>query len=222
MTQPSHLVQLAHDKYDGTIGSCGVYVEQKHHGVRASWIKGQFVASREGTPIGGSQHIAQACREMERIAGCKLLIDGEFMVMHDYQATLAHVTKGDRALMQGQFHCFDVLPLSAWEANNSAAPLWERKAALRDLISAWQRIEADEWEWAEASRGKPLAEPAVSFVEHEFCISDAEVQLVVQPIWLRGGEGVVIKDPDSPYRRLKSPSWRKLKQPGWATRKVTA
>ena len=215
--RPQYLVQLASDAYDGSIPVAGVQVETKHNGVRASWIRGRLVASKDsGHPIGGVEHIAEACRAIERLAGGEMFLDGEFMVNGDYRKTLSHISMDQGAPEQGQFHIFDMLPRDQWEADNSTATLCDRKAALRGVIAAYHDEAGDQWEWREGSKGKPLAEPPISLVDHSYCYSDDEVRAIAQVIWDNGGEGVVIKDPDSLYRRRRSQDWRKLKQAGWS------
>lgn len=208
MNHPDYLIQIASDHYDGYIPPAGLHVETKHSGVRASWIDGKLLASKDsGHPIGGVEHIAQACRHMESLADCELFLDAEFMVEGDYLKTLSHIGKGECAPEAGQIYIFDCLPLDEWKTDNSWRDLSERKKALRGLVG-------------ECTSEARLLEPPVSFVEHTWCATYDEVCAVYTRVVETGGEGVMIKASHTPYRRKRSRDWQKWKAPGWAQREM--
>lgn len=212
MTHPDYLIEIASGHYDGDIPPGGLYVETKHSGVRASWVEGALLASKDtGNPIGGGDHIAQACRHMESLAGCELFLDAEFMVEGDYLKTLSHMGKGENAPQAGQIFIFDMVPLVHWKSDSWNYPLWERKKLLRELLQGYH---------SECTSEAYLLEPPVSFVEHTWCANHDEVCAVYTRVVESGGEGVMVKNPDTLYRRRRSRDWQKWMAPGWAQREM--
>lgn len=213
--RPSELVQLARD-WTGNLPEFGMMAETKHDGVRACHIDGMLL-TREGIRLHGVGHILDRIGGMERAYGRKLFLDGEFIVAGDYRETLRHVGRGAGAGEGGTLHLFDCLHAEEWRADDCDRPLIERKAMLADLMA----LDVPEgWTWREGTRGRAPAEPPLSLVRDEWCVDQAAVEAMACRIWSAGGEGVVIKDPDAPYRRNRNAAWLKYKKHGWATRKV--
>lgn len=214
---PRELVQLA-GEWRGGLPDGGAMVEEKRDGVRAHYIGGTL-RTREGIEIGGVGHILHRLAGIERAYGQPLMFDGEFIAPGGYQATLRHIGQGLRAPEGGTLHLFDILHAEEWRENDCDRPLYERKAMLTSLV----RIQCDDddgWTWRAGTHGKEPDGPAVAIIPDVWCATQAEVEQMAAEIWARGGEGVMLKDAESIYRRERSNAWRKYKKMGWATRKV--
>lgn len=127
-----------------------------------------------------------------------MMFDGEFQIGDSLRATLSHFGRGRRAEDAGTLWAFDAVPLDAWQRDDCQLPHHARKAMLQACL---------------ASADGPV-----------ICMGDAwlhdadQVQIVVEDVWTRGGEGIVVKAPASLYRRRRTGAWRKVKQAGWSTR----
>lgn len=215
--RPRELCQLA-GEWRGGVPEGGTWVEEKLDGVRACWIGGELL-TREGVPIGGVDHIAYRLRSIEKAAGHGIFFDGEFLAPGGYRATLRHIGQGLRAPEQGTFHLFDALPAGEWSQGGSHVPLYERKRQLQ----AWAALAADpsvDWEWRPGTKGREPIAPALAVIQDTWAATQADVERLANEIWARSGEGVMLKDAESPYRRTRSNAWLKYKQRGWSTRKV--
>jgi ATP-dependent DNA ligase len=210
----TELCQLLGD-WDGTTPTGGVWFEQKHDGWRAlrfAGIDGQVrLWTRNGLPIEGTGHILWRLEQMEQAAGEPMMFDGEFVVDGTLDATKRWAEKGWRAGGEaGVFHLFDGMPLSAWQAGGDPTPLYERKKRLKALFDA---SAGDGWEWRPGSRGRDEnGPPAVQLVEDGWAADAGEVIAGARRVWATGGEGLVLKDWSSPYRRTRSPAWAKVKR----------
>lgn len=213
--RPRELVQLARD-WRGGLPDGGAMVEEKKDGVRAAWIGGRLL-TREGIELGGVDHIAWRLRSIERACGHPLFFDGEFIAPGGYAATLRHVGQGLRAPEQGTLWLFDCLDASEWERDDCGRPLHERKAMLARLVGMMDDPSLS-WEWRPGTHGREPDGPGVAIIPDRWCASQDEVEGMAREIWSRGGEGVMIKDAESLYRRRRSGDWLKYKQAGWSTR----
>lgn len=214
---PRELVQLA-GEWRGSLPDGGAMVEEKKDGVRAHYIGG-ILRTREGIEIGGVGHILHRLGGIERAYGRKLFLDGEFIAPGGYLATLRHIGQGLRAPEGGTLHLFDCLHAEEWHSNDCDRPLYERKAMLSSLV----RMQADSddgWTWRAGTHGKEPDGPPVAIIPDVWCSTQADVEQMAAEIWARGGEGVVVKDAESVYRRERCNAWVKYKRNGWATRKV--
>ncbi len=214
---PSELVQLA-GEWRGGVPAYGTWIEEKLDGVRACYIDGAL-RTREGIEIGGVGHILHRLTGIERAYGRPLMFDGEFIAPGGYLATLRHIGQGLCAPEGGTLHLFDILHAEEWRENDCDRPLYERKAMLTSLV----RIQCDDddgWTWRAGTHGKEPDGPPVAIIPDVWCSTQVEVEQMASEIWARGGEGVMLKDAESVYRRERSNAWRKYKKMGWATRKV--
>ncbi|KXU30917.1 hypothetical protein AXW74_15040 [Sphingobium sp. AM] len=125
---PAELCALA-VKWDGTVPTGGLIVQEKLDGIRALWIDGQLV-TRGGTAIGGTSHIAAALAPLERVFGRPMMLDGEFQVDGALQPTLRHFANGGRYGDAGRLFLFDAVPLDDWRADRCPMPLTARLNAL--------------------------------------------------------------------------------------------
>lgn len=214
---PRELVQLS-GEWRGGLPDGGAMCEQKMDGVRAYYL-GNTLRTREGMEIGGVGHILHRLAGIERAYGRPIFLDAEFIAPGGFQATLRHIGQGLRAPEQGTLHLFDVLHADEWQANNCDRPLYERKAMLSRLVGI-QSDDDDGWTWRAGTYGKEPDGPPVAIIPDVWCGTQADVEQMAAEIWARGGEGVMLKDAESVYRRERSNAWRKYKRNGWATRKV--
>ena len=214
---PRELVQLA-GEWQGGVPDFGTWVEEKLDGVRACYIGG-VLRTREGIEIGGVGHILHRLAGIERTYGVPMFFDGEFIAPGGYQATLRHIGQGLRAPEGGTLHLFDCLHTYEWQANDCDRPLYERKAMLASLVGM-QSDDDDGWTWRAGTYGKEPDGPPVAIIPDTWCATQADVEQMASEIWARGGEGIVVKDPMSIYRRERSNAWLKYKRSGWSVRKI--
>lgn len=215
--RPRELCQLARD-WRGGVPDHGTMAEEKLNGVRACYIDGRLL-TREGMEIGGVGHIAYRIEQAERACGRKLFVDGEFLAPGGYLATLRHIGQGLRAPEQGTLYAFDCLYLDEWRANDCDRPLYERKAMLTRIVGMMEDP-ALSWEWRAGTHGKEPDGPAIEVIPDRWCFDQRDVEAMAAEIWARDGEGVMLKDAETPYRRDRNAHWLKYKQRGWSTRKV--
>jgi ATP-dependent DNA ligase len=214
----SALCQLAGD-YTGTIPTGGIMAEVKWDGWRALRFCGldgkPRLWSRNGQPLNGADHIVHQLDLMERVAGVPLFLDGEVVVDDTLDATKRWFESGwRRGGDKGRLHLFDVLTEEEWRAGGSDRPLHERKAWLQELAGAVRDDPALSWDWRPGSRGGD--DPtAVQVVEDEWAFTESDVEDMVQRVWAVGGEGLMLKDPEAPYRRKRGPAWLKVKLDNW-------
>ena len=211
----SQLCQLATD-WRGIVLAVGTMWEEKFDGWRACRFPGVDgkvrLWTRNGHPIGGIEHILYRLALMERVAGEPMFFDGEFQVDGTLEATKAWCERGWKYGGEaGVFHAFDALTLGEWCAGGSDMPLIDRKARLRDLAHAVEADPALSWEWRPGSRGRDES-GAVRVVADGWAFDEAQVVEEAGRIWARGGEGLMLKDAESPYRRTRSHAWQKVKE----------
>ncbi len=188
--------------------------EEKIDGLRAMWFAGidgkKRLWSRNGLPIEGTEHIHRRLHLMESAAGCDLYIDGEFQVDGTLAASKHWFEGGWRkGGNAGVFHAFDVMPLAEWRKGGCDAELYRRKAWLKQLFAASEPVD-DGWTWAEGSKGA-VPPIAVQIVADTWAFDTRDVLTEARRIWAAGGEGVVLKDVMTPYRRKRSDAWQKVK-----------
>lgn len=204
--RPPHLCQLL-GNWKGHADK-GDWIEQKHDGWRFNWIRGQAL-TRNGMPFRGIGHIERALHVLERQFGQPMFFDAEYVVgtgIDTLAQTKAHQDRGWRDGDAGTLWLFDCLPMTDWEFAESDTPLSERWEALRGSFGGMMAApEAWEMGWTD---GTPCP---LRLVEHSTVESEFSVMLAAKEIWARGGEGVVVKKPSSPYRRTRNESWLKLR-----------
>lgn len=211
------LCQLAGAWDFETVPAGGCMAEQKIDGWRALYIRdwqghaGLF--TRNGQPIEGAGHILHRLSLMEMCAGEPMMFDGEFQVGGALDATKAWCESGWRKGGEaGTLHLFDAMPLADWRRGGSALPLYRRKARLVEMMTA-----ADEhplsWEWRPRSRGKEPDGPAVTIIADQWVQDPGEALALARGVWAAGGEGIVLKDAETPYERKRVRHWLKVKHP---------
>lgn len=211
-----HLCALLAD-WRGDLPEGGAMLEQKHDGWRAlrfPGIDGKVrLWTRNGQVIEGVGHILHRLALMERVAGEPLFFDGEFVVDGSLAATKAWCERDwKRGGEAGVLHLFDALPYREWGTGGTDTPLHARKARLKALADAVDADPVLSWEWRPGSHGRDEGASPVRVVEDEWAFDARDVLVAARRIWAAGGEGVVIKAAESPYRRKRSDAWQKVKE----------
>lgn len=224
------LAQLASD-WKGTVPADGIMYEVKIDGIRATRFPGVDgkvrLWSRNGIPIEGVGHILHRLALMERVAGEPMFFDGEFQVDGTLDATKAWFERGHKFGGEaGTFYAFDCLPLAEWRAGGSDTPLIERKARLVELSRAVDADPSLSWDWRPGSRGRDESgPPAVQALADGWAFDADHVVSEVRRTWAAGLEGLMLKDPMSPYRRSRTDAFQKVKGENmhkWARRPTAA
>lgn len=217
--RPRELCQLA-GRWSGSVPDGGVGAEVKIDGWRASWFPGldgqAKLWTRNGQPIEGIAHIAHRLAIMERIAGEPMFFDGEFQVDGSLAATKRWCEAGWKiGGNAGTLYLFDAMPLADWQRGRCDVRQIDRKARLRQID---REAAADplSWEWAPQSHGQGHDTPIVEILDDLWLETADDVRDEANRVWARGGEGIVLKDPEAPYVRARSDAWQKVKRPGVA------
>lgn len=192
----------------------GTMAEQKIDGWRClffpDWQGKPTLWTRNGMPLMGAGHVLRRLVDVERVLGGQWFIDGEFQVDGTLAATKAHCERGWREGDRGTFHAFDAVPLADWRADRCDIPLYRRKSLLGGAIGE-TAPDPDAWEWQEGSRGRNHGVDPVRLLPDRWLADDADLASFAGEVWAAGGEGVMVKDAESLYRRARSPAWRKVK-----------
>jgi ATP-dependent DNA ligase len=196
----TQLCQLASD-FRGDLPSGGALTEQKIDGWRALRFRGiegkPMLWSRNGMPLEGLGHIAYHLQRMEDAAGEPMYFDGEVQVDGTLAATKHWLETGWRMGGEaGHLYLFDCMTQAEWQAGGTSTPLIQRKARLRELAEA---AAGDQWEWRPGSHGRGHGSIPVSVLDQ------------ARRVWAAEGEGIVLKDALSPYRRNRNGHWLKVK-----------
>lgn len=203
--RPQELCHIA-GVWRGAMPDGGAMVEQKHDGWRLLWINGQAF-TRNGMPYRGIGHIERSLALLERQFNRPMFLDGEFVVGEGVETlamTKAHQDRGWREGDAGTLHLFDCLPMDDWMADDSDTPLYERKRRLRGAIEGMMAApEAWEMGWTE---GVPCP---IRFVPDQWAFDARDVERMALDVWSAGGEGVMVKACDTPYRRKLTDAWQK-------------
>ena len=213
-----NLCQLGCD-WNGAMPAGGVMLEPKIDGWRCLYFRGRDgqarLWTRNGMPIEGADHILHRCRLLESVAGLPLFIDGEYQVDGSLAATKAWAERGWRqGGDRGLFHAFDVLPYAEWLEGGSDCPLHERKAMLVDLAGKVENDPALSWEWRPGSHGRDGEASPLIVMPDLWAFDAGDVLDAANRVWASNGEGVMVKDAESPYERNRNGSWLKVKHGG--------
>lgn len=188
---PAEMVMLAGVWSPAPLPS-GWFMEEKIDGVRATYVDGQLL-SREGAPIECAPHVFAELALLETRFGHAMMFDGEYQEPGGLPATLSVLASRGRREAHGTFHLFDAVPLEEWRSNTSQLPLTARRAS---IVKAWA-----DWrpQWVRLIEQQPA--------------TMAGAQAAAALIWKSGGEGILLKDGRSFYRRQRSKAWLKWKKP---------
>lgn len=189
--QPKALCQLVTD-WRGKLPAGGAIVEPKFDGWRMLWVNSELV-TREGAPIEGVEHIADVLRRLEHDACVPMFFDGELLVGGNFEATSAHVQARGRNGVGGTFHIFDAMPMRVWRGEDVGHTAQARRTRLDEILD-------------------PIACDAVQPAPWNFVMTAAEVEELARDAIAAGGEGVVVKQALSTYRRAPSGNWQRIKR----------
>lgn len=209
------LCALAVD-WRGDIPAGGVMAEEKRDGWRCLYLTGidgkPRLFTRQGHLIEGAGHIAYRLSLMERAAGEPMVFDGEFQIGESLAATKHWCETGWRAGGEaGTFHAFDCLTMAEWRAGGTDTPLYARKARLQALARAVDEDPALSWEFRPGSRGDERWRTSCPILP-DLWLSDAgDVLTEARRVWAAGGEGLMLKNAEAPYRRNRNAAWQKVK-----------
>lgn len=161
----------------------------KVDGVRALYIDTSIV-TREALPLDCALHCLPSLHELERLYGCKMVFDGEYLEPGGFQATIAAMRAGEGV---GSIWLFDAVPYDEWARNRFTQPLEERVRRLCQL---------------EVRLGSPF----IRSLGLTSVPAAADAQSYAETVWARGDEGIVVKNARDTYHRGKSKIWLKLKK----------
>ena len=199
--------QLAHDSSDHQGYMTGEkIIETKLDGVRVIAIltpSGCTLYSRTGKVLNNFNHIAKAIENLPYAKASAsnsswggIVFDGEVMSA-SFQDLMKQLYRKDHVdAADSVFHMFDALPLHDFLAGRSSEKLVDRIAALKTLL-----IDSD---------------PCLQSLDQEFVDLGTEngqkkFAEINRAAIDAGFEGIMIKDPISPYECKRSNSWLKLK-----------
>lgn len=187
---PAELCQLAGDWSPSASLPRECDAEEKHDGIRALWIERQAM-SREGVPLDCAEHAAAELRELERRCRRRMMIDSEYQEPGGFLDTLAAMSSRGRRGGMGTMFVFDAVPLDQWHADECSEQLWQRRERLMDAFTGWRP------QWLRLVNPTPVY---------------GNVEALAATVWARGGEGLMLKDRRSLYRRHRSAAWLKVKR----------
>lgn len=203
------LCQLASD-WGGALPDGGCMVERKHDGWRLLHLEGQCL-TRNGIPYRGIGHIERALAILQLQFDEPMFLDGEFVVgvgLHTLAQTKAHQDSGWKGGNAGMLYLFDCVPLDRWRSDDDETPLYARKGA---LTQAWERMMASNEAWESGwSEGVPTP---IVVIPDLWAFDRRDVERMALDVWSAGGEGIIVKDAESPYRRNRSKAWAKYRRP---------
>jgi hypothetical protein len=166
-------------------------VQLKADGIRALYIEGRIV-TREGTALECALHCQPGLRRLEDSYGHEMMFDGEYVADGGFNATIGEMQRREG---KGTFWAFDALPLGAWIVGGTEEPIEDRLTILRRRI-----VEED-----------ASASPFAGFMDW-WMLDGEETYAKARELWAAGYEGVVVKQPGSPYRRERAADWQRIKQ----------
>jgi len=103
-------------------------------------------------------------------------------------------------------------------------PCHERNAWLHQLAGQVWDDPALSWDWRSRSYGGDDPD-TVQVVKDELAFTESGVHDIVQRVWAEEGEGLMLRDPEAPYRRNRARAWQKVKLENarrWARRPIAA
>lgn len=218
VTTCTELCQLAAD-WRGKLPETGIAVEEKKDGWRACYFRGHDgqprLWTRNGHPIEGVEHITHRLAQFERAAGLPLFIDGEFQIGGTLEATKAWCERGWKmGGTAGVFYAFDIVPQAEWARGGWDAPWHQRKRMLTELAEVVNADDAFAWDWRPGSFGRDEGRPTVGILMDTWAFDVADVLDEARRVWAAGGEGLMLKDAEAPYRRNRHDAWQKVKRDG--------
>jgi len=136
-------------------------------------------------------HLVPAFEALEKISGEPMYFQGEYMVdQNNWRATMSAFNTGTPS---GIVALWEAVPMTVYHGRQVSQPLHVRRQHLETILDVVQPhgILGQRWETVE---------------------SEEQIELGAGVAWDEGAEGVVIKDPTSPFVRGPSRYWLKIKQ----------
>lgn len=200
--------QLANDSKNHTKHMTGrKIIEVKLDGVRVIAIitkNATTLHSRNGKILNNFPHINEALENHQEIQNTLqmlpeeegIVLDGEIM-SQTFQTLMTQLyRKEDINAQDSTLHLFDTLPLTHFKKGYSPTPLTQRTAVLKDLLKE--------------------PHPHLKTIEQttiDLNTPEGQIQLtnLATHAEQNGYEGIMIKDPQSPYECKRTTTWLKMK-----------
>lgn len=173
-----------------------VFVEEKFDGMRVVAVVqkdyGVSFLSRTGKPIDSLLHLSDALLTARARIDRDYIIDGE-VVADSFNETVSQVRKKGKIAEDAIFKVFDAMPLAAFKGESVVSIPLEKRMKLSALIA------------------KEAGHHSIEKVKSYKVNSHDEIRLINKAVTERGGEGVIVKIPGSPYEKKRSFNWMKIK-----------
>lgn len=166
-------------------------IEIKMDGIGLTWglLPGRCITN-EGVDMGCADHLVPGLMELERRMGGRMFFHGEYFAS-TFSETLSSFRTGRHT---GAVWVHDAVPRNVWDGSAPSSPLHVRRALLAEAIKGMEK------------QGIYLMRQVAGH------IGEDAIEDMAGVVWEDGGEGVVIKDMDSPYIRADTPYWMRLKR----------
>lgn len=191
--------QLAEDTKRGTRWMTGLkQIEIKLDGVRCLGVinqEGVTLYTRSGRKMENFPQIVNDLEQLEVDFDC--VIDGE-IISGDFQNLMSQVNrKSDLTANDAVLNAFDIIPLEDFQAGFSVTPQSERTEMLHDLVL----------------KHKLKFIRTLNFITVDLDTDQGfkEMNTYFEIAIKNGLEGIMLKDPTSPYKTAKGRNWLKYK-----------
>ena len=204
---PVFSCMLAHKFEEKRITRWPVLVEPKLDGVRViahvqpNGAEARFF-SRTGKEFTTFDHLKEPIRQATMIYTGQnqqiynrsggLVFDGE-VVSGSFNKTVSEVRRKDEQATDAEFHVFNIMEHREFVSGGMAMNLMQSRKWMVETF-------------ADLPKGTP-----VKFVPSYQVNSFAEIYQIYESIRERGGEGVIVKEPNKPYQCKRSYAWLKIK-----------
>lgn len=187
-------MQLSESYEPGRVKSWPVWVEPKYDGLRAILVVNPAASppvrfySKNGLPFETLDALAELIRADSKLPDDEIvMLDGE-VTSGQFNDTVSQVKRKKASADDAVYNVFDY-----FYPDGHSSPMEARRSDL-------------ELTFVENGVDRMVLAPGV------WCSSDEEVRAEAQKIWDRGGEGVIVKDPNASYELKRSYNWMKLKK----------
>lgn len=160
----------------------------KADGICALYIDGRIVTI-EGGQLDCALHCQPGLHRLEAAFGHDMMFHGEYVEEDGFNATIAAMQRREG---QGVFWIHDALPLGSWVAGGSQQPIEERLELIRERLDSAESNFIGMLNW--------------------WMMDGLETQAKAAELWATGYEGLVSKEPGSPYVRDRSDMWLRIKR----------
>jgi DNA ligase-1 len=157
--------------------------------------------TRNGQPILTCPEVRQCLENiLEKIPG-SLVLDGELMSPKGFQHLMTLLKNPDRDTSMVKLAMFDIIPLEDFRLGLCKIPLWKRhqNLALLETSGILQQAGGQAYVVPKKEINLGTDEGQIAFKEFNREALDLDY------------EGIMVKDPESPYEAKRSASWLKIK-----------